>query len=151
MHKMETNCDQKCHDKDCYSIIYNPIVYLTTNSSEPKTGLTIPSTPTISATSKSAVSLILFLTDVSSALGFWLGISAFGLFDRLKKIVNSVLHARKKITHITVQIQLEEFSSENNMLNLNRRLRMTTKRPTEDFQVSQVRRILNRRMAHVEY
>ena len=147
---METNCDQKRHAKDCYSIIYNPIAYLTTNSSEPKTGLTIPSTPTVSATSQSAVSLIQFLTDVSSALGFWLGIFAFGLFDHLKKIVNSVRKVTKRMS-IAIQIQLDEFSSENNMLNINRRLRMIMKRPTGNLQVSQVRCIQNLRIAHVEY
>ena len=102
LYRIQINCEQKCQEKDCHSITYNAIVWRISPDNEQQIVLTIPSTPTISATSQSALSLVQFLTDFGSALGFWLGISAFGLFDHFKKIFNSVLNA-KQMTHNKVQ------------------------------------------------
>lgn len=86
----EITCERDCEAKDCESTNYNPVILEKFGWDPPGFGLSIPYTPTISSTCLEAVSLIQFLTDLVSALGFWLGVSAFGLFDQTKKFVTSV-------------------------------------------------------------
>ena len=135
LYRIQINCEQKCQEKDCHSITYNPVVLRTSPNDEQLIVLTIPSTPTISASSQSALSLVQFLTDFGSALGFWLGISAFGLFDHFKKIFNSVLNAKqmtlKKVQNIAAKGHLKK----RRLSYMRRRLQLLRKRRTDVIKV----------------
>ena len=85
LNRFESVCEEKCRAMDCESIILTPWTLGSFNSDKPLYSIFLPLSPTISSISEEAVSLIQFMTDMVSALGFWLGISAFGLRDLLKK------------------------------------------------------------------
>ena len=97
---LEDLCDKRCQAKDCRSTIYIPKLL----SSVPMRQLSLvanhaPHSPVIRATCQQAVSLVQYLTDVASTFGFWLGISAFGFLDFVKRIINRLhlaLASRKK-------------------------------------------------------
>ena len=100
MDDLEDLCDKRCQAKDCRSTIYIPKLL----SSVPMRQLSLvanhaPHSPVIRATCQQAVSLVQYLTDVASTFGFWLGISAFGFLDFVKRIINRLhlaLASRKK-------------------------------------------------------
>ena len=93
--RIKNTCEMRCQAKDCMSMTYNAISWEKMKRDKPAVGFTIPFTPTISSSAQEAISLIQFLTDVGSALGFWSGISAFGVFDLLQKLVTTLLSAKE--------------------------------------------------------
>ena len=133
LHRKKIHCEKKCHAKECESITYSPIVWEKTESKLPALALTIPFTPTISSTSLPAVSVVQFLTDVVSALGFWLGISALGVVDHIKKFVTPIMNAKE--TKCRVQKVVQEVSClQKHVTNLRNQSRML-RRSIADIEV----------------
>jgi hypothetical protein len=98
LRQVEIKCDRKCHAKDCVSIFHIP-KKLTTSKTAGNTYLIniAPQSPTVKATCLQMLTLTQFLTDLVSTFGFWLGISALGIFRFLKrsaKVINAAYIAR---------------------------------------------------------
>lgn len=140
--KMGTICEEKCEHHDCKSITYNPITLDKFNTTHPTFILMMPYTPTIGSISLPSVSLIQFLTDFVSALGFWLGVSAFGLFDQSKDAMNSVakkLRNKNQVQSITYRELQKRISDLTRRLeHLNHKVnRMSVRNGIENMDASQ--------------
>ena len=97
MDKLDDYCERKCNAIDCHSIVYIPKKLTTTTSgTKPVLAVVAPQHPIIRATSQPAVTLVQCLTDIASSIGFWLGISAFGLFDSFKNFIRLLLGSSSK-------------------------------------------------------
>ena len=93
MDRVEDVCEEKCKSQDCQSSNYIPEKLASVKIGRPVLGLSAPQSPTVSATCQEAVSIVQYLTDVFSALGFWLGISAFGFAKFCKNSGRAVINA----------------------------------------------------------
>ena len=97
MDQLDDYCERKCNAIDCNSVVYIPKKLTTTTSgNKPVLAVVAPQHPIIRATSQPAVTLVQCLTDIASSVGFWLGISAFGLFESLKKFIRLLLGSSSK-------------------------------------------------------
>ena len=88
---MDMLCDLRCHEKDCTSIAHIPLKLETAETP----GMTYianigPQKPTVRAQCQPMQSLTQFLTDVISTFGFWLGVSAFGIFRFFRRTSKAV-------------------------------------------------------------
>lgn len=88
---MDMICDFRCREKDCTSVAHIPLKMETAETP----GITYianigPQKPTVRAQCQPMQSLTQFLTDVISTFGFWLGISAFGIFRFFRRTSKAV-------------------------------------------------------------
>ena len=85
-------CENKCHSKDCLSVVHIPRTLSSRNIKTKNIIATLaPQTPKTKATCNPALSLTNFLTDVVATFGFWMGISALGIFrfiQRSSKVIS---------------------------------------------------------------
>jgi hypothetical protein len=98
LNRLDTYCEDQCRWRDCKSLIYSPKKMSTTPQHNNKTRMIsfLPQTPKIRATCYGAVSIIQFFTDMVSALGFWLGITAIAALDSVKGLFMSIYKAISK-------------------------------------------------------
>ena len=105
MNKLHDMCESKCHAGDCFSItmIPKPLV-----SHKVKKGtrivIMVPTTPRIVASSQPRLTLVQYLIDLFSTFGFWLGVSAFEVFNffrRSKKALQQAYHVNE-IQDVTI-------------------------------------------------
>lgn len=81
--EVDNACTEECSKRDCSTVLYSPR-YLTNGKDPPAIapGSTttisqlVSLTPVIKADCLEQISLIQYLTDIASSLGFWLGMSA---------------------------------------------------------------------------
>lgn len=78
--EVDNNCTEECSRRDCSTVLYIPR-YLTSQRRTIKSTITqvVTLTPILQTNCLEQISLIQFLTDIASSLGFWLGMSAIGL------------------------------------------------------------------------
>lgn len=93
MFKLESSCEKECAATDCKSIDYIPKRLSSTKFGIPSLGVFAPFSPTVSASCHEAMSVVQYLTDVVSSLGFWLGVSAIGFMDILKILGKAIFNA----------------------------------------------------------
>ena len=122
--RYQIECESKCHAQDCKLVTHIPTIIAKLDAESTWYSLYLPVSPTISASCHEAVSLIQFMTDMVSALGFWLGVSAFGIWETASKfwrryskanqskveVTNSRENLRK-ITHKQVHQLPKEYSN----------------------------------------
>jgi hypothetical protein len=77
---IEKNCSRLCRKKPCFNVIIIPH-YIVQGSGD--FIVKMPFTPFISTRTSEQVTLIAFLTDIASTLGFWLGLSAIGTAEMM--------------------------------------------------------------------
>lgn len=77
--QVDNTCSEECGSRDCSTVLYAPR-FLTSLRTDVPPGIAqfISLTPVIKADCLEQISLIQFLTDIASSLGFWLGVSAIG-------------------------------------------------------------------------
>jgi hypothetical protein len=87
-------CNQKCPAIDCHSVIQIPRSLANYGPVDNSQVIVMaPTTPTIFASSQPRLTLTQYLIDVFSTFGFWLGISAFGVFEFLQRSRKAVAEA----------------------------------------------------------
>lgn len=125
-------CHQQCSAKDCLSIVHIPRKLSSTRNTDFTTVATIaPQTPVIRASCQPAFPLTNYLTGLVATFGFWLGISALGIFrfvERASKAVREAYSSEvkpKKKVPLRRRIHYQErhpvanyFSTENSYDNL---------------------------------
>jgi len=86
-------CDKRCLAKDCTSVAHIPRKL--TSSKTAKIGFNniSPQSPTIRASCQPMLTMTQFLTDLVSTLGFWLGLSALGIFRFFKRSSRAIAEA----------------------------------------------------------
>ncbi len=78
--EIDNVCTEECSRRDCSTVLYAPRYLLSQRRGERSTVTQyIALTPIIKADCLEQISLIQFLTDIASSLGFWLGMSAIGI------------------------------------------------------------------------
>lgn len=87
MNEMQDMCDQRCQAKDCVSFTYVPKKL--TSQIGPDINFALlanlaPQSPIVRSTCLQTISFIQYLTDIASAFGFWLGVSAIGSLEFAK-------------------------------------------------------------------
>jgi hypothetical protein len=87
-------CNSRCAAKDCLSIVHIPRKLSSIKKTDVTTLATIaPQTPVIKATCQSAFTLTNYLTNLVATFGFWLGVSALGLFRFIRRSVKAIKNA----------------------------------------------------------
>ena len=87
-------CENSCRDRSCriHSFVPKEIFYVTREpESNFKVSNFIRNTPLTVATCMQHFTMIQFLTDVASSLGFWIGFSAVGSLDKIMLFYRIVL------------------------------------------------------------
>jgi hypothetical protein len=97
LEKINILCDELCHAKDCVSINHIPRKLTTFRSPDgPFIANISPQSPTVRASCQKMLTLTQYLTEMVSTFGFWLGVSAFGIFRFAKKSGKAIKEAYKK-------------------------------------------------------
>lgn len=77
--EVDNICTEECSRRDCSTVLYAPRYLLSQKKNYPSSvSQYVSLTPIIKADCLEQLSLIQFLTDIASSLGFWLGMSAVG-------------------------------------------------------------------------
>ena len=96
LNELEDICDRRCQAKDCFSVTYIPKKLASLSGPDVHSALVVnlaPQAPIVRAVCQEALTLIQYLTDIASTVGFWLGISAFGFFHSTKKTLEHASQA----------------------------------------------------------
>lgn len=97
---MDEKCSAECQRRDCSSFLYVPR-YITIADGRSNRGILsgigqlVSLSPVTTTNCMKQVSLIQFLTDVSSSFGFWFGLSALGAIQIIINAMNIIIRRRK--------------------------------------------------------
>ena len=88
-------CERNCWQKDCSSILYysGTIVYFRNNKSSVVS--VADKSPSTRTEAQAAIPFIVFMTNVLSTLGIWLGVSLLGSGPEIKRLRKCVLICKK--------------------------------------------------------
>ena len=89
------HCHRKCWQKDCLSIFF--ILYIMVNSRTNQSSVVTfaKKTPSARTEAHPAIPFIVFMTNILSTLGIWLGVSLCGSGPEIKRIAKCVLICKK--------------------------------------------------------
>lgn len=77
--EVDNICTEECGQRDCSTVLYAPRYLVSQRITDrPRISQYITLTPIVEADCLEQISLIQFITDISSSFGFWLGMSAIG-------------------------------------------------------------------------
>lgn len=105
MNRLDEYCESKCSNEDCRSVTFIPKKLGRTQlNTLAVLAIVAPQSPTIRSKCRQAVTIIQFLTDVFSAFGFWLGVSAVGLWKVVSVSGTIVIKTGKGIDMPSVKL-----------------------------------------------
>lgn len=94
-------CLQECRQKDCSNVVYIPIVQSVTDGLVSNNFyLDMSPNPVIRAETIEQVTLIQYLTDAGSSLGFWFGMSVVGIAEIMRGLVSKMMRKNNQKTRI---------------------------------------------------
>ena len=89
------HCHRKCWQKDCFSAFFYPLGRTYSRRNQSSVVTIAKKTPSTRTEAQPAIPFIVFLTNVLSTLGIWLGVSLLGSGSEIKRIAKCVLICKK--------------------------------------------------------
>ena len=83
-------CHRKCWQRDCLSIFFNPCIMIKSRKNESSIVTIANKSPSTRTEAHPAIPFIVFMTNILSTLGIWLGVSLLGSGPEIKRIAKCV-------------------------------------------------------------
>ncbi|KAI1292355.1 hypothetical protein HDE_07600 [Halotydeus destructor] len=131
--QIDGDCDSYCSKPDCESTYYVPSTMTSGEFNFPALANYVEQQPLINTVYSPRHSIVQYITDLFSTLGFWIGASGLTVFDAVWKILTRARKSKSVLDSSAVQISAIQMLQKQMEMVQNSLFRLTSQRSTREY------------------